>query len=171
MWLRSGAGVARRGKRPCFELHAGRNFPELGIRIVGDLAGRLVGQQQLSHHLARGLGAVSCGLDLHAGRRAADAACRQHPLTLDLDHADPAIAVGPVAGFRRIAQMRQLDAEPERGVEDGLAGADVDFAVVDQEGVGLLRVHVIHQLSLSVTQFLLQSPFSQRLGQFFGKVF
>jgi hypothetical protein len=29
--------------------------------------------------------------------------------------------------------MRQLDAEPARGVEDGLAGADFDFAVVDGE--------------------------------------
>ena len=132
--VRRGRGAARQAA--LLELHAGRNFPELGIRIVGDVAGRLVGQQQLRHHLARGLGAVGGGLDLHAGRRVADAACRQHPLALDLDHADPAIAVRPVAGFRRIAQMRQLDAEPARGVEDGLAGADIDFAVVDQKGVG-----------------------------------
>jgi hypothetical protein len=66
--------------------------------------------------------------------------------------------------------MRQLDAEAECGIEDGLAGADIDLAAVDQEGVGLLRARV-NQLSLSVTQFFLQSPFSQRLGQFFGKVF
>ena len=67
----------------------------------------------LSHHaetlldLAHVLAAASSGCGL-----------RQHPLAFDLDHADPAIAVRPVAGFRRIAQMRQLDAEPARGVED-----------------------------------------------------
>ena len=110
---------------------------------MGDFAGRLVGQQQLGHHLARGLGAVGCGLDLHAGRGRADAACRQHALALDLDHADAAIAVRPVAGLGRIAQMRQLDAEPPRGVEDGLAGADVDLAVVDHEGVGCRAGEVV----------------------------
>ena len=62
-------------------------FWKVATRIVGDLACRLVGQQ-LRHH-ARGPGAVGGGLDLHAGRRIADAACRQHALALDLDHADP----------------------------------------------------------------------------------
>src|SRR5690606_39625499 len=33
------------------------------------------------------------------------------------------------------AQVRQLDAEPARGVEDGFAGADVDLAAVDEEGL------------------------------------
>ena len=31
--------------------------------------------------------------------------------------------------------MRQLDAEPARGAEDGLALADVDLAVVEDEGL------------------------------------
>ena len=53
-----------------------------------------------SDHAARGLGAVGLGLHLHAGRRRADAARRQHALAFDLDHADAAIAVRPVAGLR-----------------------------------------------------------------------
>src|SRR5580700_10298745 len=42
-------------------------FPELGIRIVRDLDFRLIGEQKLGDHFARGLGAVGLGLDLHAG--------------------------------------------------------------------------------------------------------
>ena len=57
-WLRSGAGVAAAREAALLELHAGRDLPELGIRIVRDFARRLIGQQQLRHHLARGLGAV-----------------------------------------------------------------------------------------------------------------
>ena len=42
--------------------------------------------------------------------------------------------------------MRQLDAEPERGVEDGLAGADIDFAVVDGEALGRRRLALARDL-------------------------
>jgi hypothetical protein len=73
----------------------------------------------------------------HAFGRLADAARRQHALALDLDHADAAIAVRPVAGLGRIAQVRQLDADAAGGAEDGLAVADVDLAIVEDEGVGL----------------------------------
>ncbi len=93
-------------------------FPEFRFRIVRHFDRRLVGDQQFGHHLARGLGALGLGLDLHAGAGLADAACRQHALAFDLDHADAAIAVGAVAGLGRIAQMRQLDVEPARGAED-----------------------------------------------------
>ena len=34
--------------------------------------------------------------------------------------------------------MRQLDVEAARGAKDGLARADVDLAIVDEEGLGLL---------------------------------
>src|SRR5438045_8406711 len=49
-----------------------------------------------------------------------------------------------MAGLGRVAPMRQLDAEPARGAEDGLALADVDLAVIDGEGRGLagtVRAH------------------------------
>src|SRR5664279_2710253 len=69
-------------------------------KMVAEL---LVTDQQLGHHFARGLGAVGLRLDLHAGRRLADAACRQHALALDLDHADAAIAVGAITGLGRVA--------------------------------------------------------------------
>jgi hypothetical protein len=40
--------------------------------------------------------------------------------------------------------VRQLDAEPARGTENGLACADVDLAIVDGEsgGLGAFRAHV-----------------------------
>src|SRR5262249_257164 len=90
------------------------------------------------------------GLDLHARRRRADAARRQHALAFDLHHADAAIAVRAVAGLGRIAQVRQLDAEPSSGAEDGLAGADVDLALVDDEGARLARGVGSHRRTLSI---------------------
>ena len=147
------------------------------IRIVGVRPVGLIGEQKLGDHAARGLGALGLGLDFHAGRRRADAARRQHALAFDLDHADPAIAVGPVAGLRRIAQMRQLDAEPARGAENRFAGADVDLAVVDGEGVGLwLRRRCSWRHSSRYPWHhpcrdkIGISPTSQRLGQFIGKI-
>src|SRR5271154_600139 len=47
--------------------------------------------------------------------------------------------------------MRQLDAETARGIEDRLTLADLDLVIVDQEGVGLLRVRVTHRANLLVT--------------------
>ena len=133
------AAVGRRhrlafGKAAGGEFLAFGGLPEFGFRIVRDFDRRLVGQQQFGDHLARGLGAVGLGRDLHAGRRLADAACGQDALAFDLDHADAAIAVGAVAGFRRVAKVRQLDVEPSRGAEDRLAFADVDLAAVDEKG-------------------------------------
>ncbi len=147
------------GKAAGLDLLALGGLPELGVRIVRHLDGRLVGDQKLGDHLARGLGALGLGLDLHAGGRRADAAGGEHALALDLDHADAAIAVGAVAGLGRIAQVRQLDVEPARGAEDRFAFADVDLAVVDEESVGLLCV-VSHG-----------SPSAQRFFQFIGKIF
>ena len=139
-----------RGKRPGSIFCALDDLPELGIRIVRVRQVGLVGQQQLGHHAARGLGAVGLGLDLHAGRRRADAARGQHALALDLDHADAAIAVRPVAGLGRVAQMRQLDVVAAAGAEDRLARADVDLLAVDEEGVGLACVGAhVHPSRLS----------------------
>src|SRR6516165_8871696 len=115
------------------DLLALRGLPEFRSRVVRDVLGRLVRHQQLEHHAARGLGAIGLRLHLHARRRRAEATCGEHPLALDLDHADAAIAVRPVAGLGRIAEMRQLDVEAARGAEDRLAVADVDFAIVDGE--------------------------------------
>src|SRR6516164_6858408 len=129
-WRLTTRKAALRDLKPC------RDLPQFGTRIVRQLARRLVGEQKFGHHLSRGLGAIGLGSHLHAGRRRADAARGQNPLAFDLDHADTAIAVGPIAGLRQIAQMRELDAETARGAENGLADADVDLAVVDREGLG-----------------------------------
>ena len=97
------------------------------------LAVGLVGDQQLEHHLPRGLGALGCDFHLHAGGRLTDAACGQHALALDFDHADAAIAVRPVAGLGRIAQMRDLDAEALGNLPDGLAVQRLDLFAVEDE--------------------------------------
>jgi hypothetical protein len=72
--------------------------------------------------------------------------------------------------------MRELDAETARGAENGLAGADVDLAIVDRESLGgrtggrvvavvarLRFVTIAHHADLGL-------PVSQRLGQFIRKI-
>ena len=108
-WLRSGAGTALLALGEAAGLDAmalGPVFQNSDCGSCARLALGLVGDQQFGDHLARGLGAVGLGLDLHAGRRLADAARGQHALAFDLDHADAAIAVGAIAGLGRVAQMR-----------------------------------------------------------------
>src|SRR5262249_34220433 len=112
-----------------------RDFPQFRIRIVCHFARRLIGEQKFGDHFSRGLGAIGLRAHLHARRRRADAACRQHPLAFNFDHADAAIAVGPLAGLRQVAQMGQLDAEPTRRAENRLAVANIDLAVVDGESL------------------------------------
>ena len=101
-----------RGKAARPRCSVGRRSSRIRVRIVRDIlcGGWSVSSSSTTIRRAR-LGAVGLGLDLHAGRRRADAARGQHALALDLDHADAAIAVGAVAGLGRIAQMRKLDAE------------------------------------------------------------
>src|SRR5215204_1513742 len=97
-------------------------------------ARRLIRDQQFRNHFACGLGALGLRLHLHASRWGADAASRQHALTFDLHHADAAIAVRPVTRFRRVAEMRQLDAVAPRDAENGLARTRLDLLTVECEG-------------------------------------
>src|SRR5262245_53553172 len=139
------------------------DLPELGIRIVRDLERRLIVEQELGHHAARGLGTIGLRLHLHAGRRHADAACGEHALALDLHHADAAVAVRPIAGLGRVAQVRQLDPEPARSAENRLAGADVDLAVVDGEGFCFVDAHGFTPNS-SAASSVLPGNTSARIG-------
>src|SRR5262249_23200490 len=130
--------VAAVGRRPAVlreagyrDAHAVGPRPEFRRGIVGGRALGLVRNEQLQHHLARGLGALGCSLDLHAGGGRADAACREHTLALDLHHAGAAVAVRPVAGFGRVAQVRDVGAKALRRLPDRLAGADVDLVAVE----------------------------------------
>src|SRR5262249_40190120 len=142
-------GAAWKSAR-CHALPVG-GLPEFRLRVVRHALGRAGGGPQRDHPTARGLGAIGLRLDLHARRGHADAACRQHALALDLHHADAAVAVGAITGLGRVAQMRQLDAEAARGAEDGLAGADVDLAIVDAEGVRLVARVGTHASILTPT--------------------
>src|SRR5262249_56050993 len=97
-----------------------------------------------------GLGGIGLRLDLHAGRRRADAARGEHALAFDLHHADAAVPVRAIAGLGQVAQVRQLDVEAARCAEDRLAGADIDFAAVDAEGAGFAARVCVHRLTISL---------------------
>jgi len=96
-------------------------------------ARRLIRHQHFEHALARALRTFGGGLHLHARRRPADAGGGEGAFALDLDHASPAIAVGAIAGFGRIAEMRDLDAEPPRHLPDRLARLGFDLGAVEGE--------------------------------------
>ena len=115
------------------EIHTVRPCPELGFWMMRHLAFRLVGEQQLHDHFARGAGALGRGHDLHPGRRLTDAGGGEHALALDLDHAGAAVAIGPVAGLGQPAQMRNVDAFARRHLPDGLARLRPDLAAIQGE--------------------------------------
>src|ERR1041384_5176031 len=84
-------------------------------------------------------------LHLHAGARRTDAACGEHALALDLDHAGAAVAVRPIAGLGRVAQMRDARAVALRDLPDGLALARLDLFAVERERDGLsTRAFALH---------------------------
>ena len=97
----------------------------------------LIGEQQLHDHAPRGPGPVRSGHHLHAGRRLADAGCREHALALDLDHAGAAVAIGAIAGLGQPAQVRDDGALALGDLPDGLAGPRLDLAAVEREGDGI----------------------------------
>ena len=68
---------SRLGKRPASSFWRLTIFQNSTVRIVRHLDGGLVGEQQFGDHLARGLGAVGLGLDLHAGRSACECSSRR----------------------------------------------------------------------------------------------
>ena len=78
-----------------------------------------VRQQHFQHHLLALERPLAGGLHLHARRGAAAAARGQSAFALDLDHTGAAIAVGAQAVF--VAKVRNVDAVPLRGFEDGFA--------------------------------------------------
>ena len=106
-WLRSGGGgVARAGTGSASTPDRGRPSARTSSRGRGPrraAAGRRAAARRPSAagRSARGESVV----DLHARRRLADARGGQHALALDLDHAGPAVAVGPIARRRRVAEV------------------------------------------------------------------
>src|SRR6185437_9209742 len=106
-------------------------LPERRIRVVRDLALRLVADQQLEHHLARELGALAGALHLHALGRLADAGSGEDALALDLDHTGAAISVGTVARLGPPAQVRDFGAEPARHLPDRLPRLRLDLTPVE----------------------------------------
>jgi hypothetical protein len=111
--------------------------PERRGRVVRRLARRLIGDQQLHHHRARLRRTRGLAVDLHAGRGHPLAGWRQHPLALDLHHAHPAVAVGPIAGCRLVAEMRDVGADAARHVPERLARPCLDAGAVELEGQAL----------------------------------
>src|SRR5208282_4243213 len=111
-------------------------LPQPRVRVMCHGAVWLVADQQLEHHLARKFGSLAGRLDLHARGRLADAGGGEHPLSLDLDHADPAIAVGAIAGLRQPTEMWDLDALPVGDLPDRFILLSRDFRAVEEEGDG-----------------------------------
>src|SRR5262249_61363979 len=82
-------------------------------------------------------------------RRSANAAREQYVLARALDHADAAIAVGPVAGLGRVAQVRELDTLARRDLENGFARARLDLPLVEQElDRCVLSVRLAHPVTI-----------------------
>ncbi len=131
----AGVGLpAFRGREPALgHLDLFGPVPEFRIGIVRGLARRLVGDQKLHHHLLRRDRARAGRFHLHADAGRALAGGRQHALAFDLDHAGAAIAVGPVVGFGRIAQMRDFVALAFCHLPDGLAVGGLDLLAVEFE--------------------------------------
>ena len=122
-----------RRQAACLQIDPAGPVPEAAVGIVGLRLCRLIGQQHLEHHLARGLGPVGDGMDRHAFRRLPDAGGGQHPLALDLDHAGAAVAVGPVARLVGIAEMRDFRAQARRDLPDRFARCGNDGLTVQRE--------------------------------------
>src|SRR5262249_2297568 len=130
-----------------------RDFPELGLWIMRNVERRLIGEQQLGHHPACGFGAIGLRLDLHAGGRLAPTARRQHPLSLDLHHADAAIAVRTVTRLRGVAEMRKLDPMSARHPKDGLVRTRLDLLAIEGKGDRLALSVRAHQPPVAAIWF------------------
>src|SRR5208282_320365 len=107
--------------------------PELGLGVVRGRTRRLVGHEQLHHHLARRLGALGAGRDHHPRCGLADAGGGEHALALDFHHAGAAIAVGAVVRIGLPAEVRDFVAEAIGHLPDGLAGSGLDLAPIHRE--------------------------------------
>ena len=114
--------------------------PEVGVGVVRLLPRRLVADQQFEHQLARRLGALARGVDLHARLGLADAARGQDALALHLHHAGAAVAIRAIARRRSVAEVRDLGATAVGDLPDGFAGACLDFFTVEEESDRLAHV-------------------------------
>ena len=115
------------------DIHALGPPPEPRIVLVRDVARRLVGDQHLHHHSTGGRRPLGGGMHHQARCRPALARGREHAFSLHLDHARAAVAVGPVAGLVRVAQMRDVGAETMGDLPDRLAVVCLDLVAVEGE--------------------------------------
>ena len=128
-------GRRRRARRQAalFQIDPVGPLPEAALGIARDLPGRLVREQHLEDHPARGFGAFGSGAHRHAFGRQTDAGRGEHPLALDLDHAGAAVAVGAVARLVGIAKMRNFRPQTVRDLPDRLARRGRDGLTVQRE--------------------------------------
>ena len=124
------------------EPHGSRPVPELARRVVAGFGRRLIGEQQLHHHVAGAHRALRIDANHHPVRRLADAGGRKNALAFDLHHADPAVAVRPVAGLRRVAEVGNVDPVPLGDLPDCLVRLCGDRPAVEGEAD-----HVAHASS------------------------
>ncbi len=124
---------------------------DLDVRRTSVAAGRraervVVGEQQLEIEVPHRPHSLGAGVYDHALGRRRGAARQRLARALDLDHADAAGGRGRQA--RLVAQGRDVDADPLRGLEDRLTELADDLLVVDGQrdlvgAHGLLRPDVV----------------------------
>ena len=131
----SGSGWRRAGKRLAVSMPMASTHPQK--RDFGSCESGWLGWSAMSSSktISRDFHrALRRGLHLHAFRRLADARGGKRALALDLHHAGAAVAVGPVAGPRQPAQMRDVDALALGDLPDRLVRPGLDIAPVEGEG-------------------------------------
>ena len=104
-WLASG-GQRRRRESGLVNAIALRPAPEFRLRIVRMRRAAADRRRAVPSPFAAPRSRARSRLNLHPWRRRAFARGREHALAVDLHHADAAIAVGPIAGRGRVAEVR-----------------------------------------------------------------
>ena len=140
---------------PCFKAgFANADFGGPLVQLVVPCVGflRHVRQQQFQHHFLRSHSARAVGDNFHAGGGSPAARGREHPFTVNLDHAGPAISYG-LHAFT-ITKVGYLQALSLSHFQNRLAGVGSHLFAVEAETQGrvylgvFLAGHGVHRESL-----------------------
>ena len=128
--------------------HQGEVALDVDVGRAGLLARRLavgvvVAQQLLHAHLAVGVDRRRAGVDHHPRRDRGDARLHLAPRLPDLNHAEPAVAVGPLEPHV-VAERRDVEPLLLEGGEDGEAVVDLYLPAVHRDGDAGSLGKVVH---------------------------
>ena len=108
-------------------------LPERRRRIGRGIARGHVGLQQFEDHRPRLFNALAGGLHHHAGHRLTDTGSGEGAFALDFAQARPAVAIRPVAGCIKVAEVRNARALALGDLPEAFAGRRLDFAAIEHE--------------------------------------